>query len=98
MKRKIFKNIDWGVFVCSIILCIIGMIALFSATQESGYDSLERQFIWFLVSIPIVFAIIFIDYETIAKVSPIFYRNFYYFINCSILYRTCKWSYKLVRF
>jgi len=96
MKRNFFKNIDWGVFICSIILCIIGMIALFSATQESGYDSLEKQLIWFLVSIPVAVTIIFIDYEIIAKISPIIYRNFYDIINCSIFYRTCKWSYKLV--
>lgn len=91
MRKKILKNIDWGLFICSIILCIIGMVALFSATQESGYDSLERQLIWFVISIPIVFILIFIDYETIAKVSPIFYRNFYYIINCGIFYRASKW-------
>lgn len=96
MRKKILKNIDWGVFICSVILCIIGMVALFSATQESGYDSLERQLIWFFVSIPIVFILVFIDYETIAKISPIFYRNLYYIINCSIFYRTNKWSDKLV--
>lgn len=93
MKKKIFKNIDWGVFICSIILCVIGMIALFSATQESGYDSLERQFIWFIISMPIIFALIFIDYETIAKASPFFYRNFYNIINSSSFYRANKWCY-----
>ena len=92
MKKKILKNIDWGVFICSIILCIIGMVALFSATQESGDDSLQRQIIWFLISMPVVFIIIFIDYETIAKISPIFYRNFYYIINSSAFYRSNKWS------
>lgn len=98
MRKKILKNIDWGVFVCSIILCFIGMVALFSATQESGYYDLEKQFIWFLVSMPIIFALIFIDYETIAKISPIFYRNFYCTINSSSFYRTYKWCYKLVWF
>lgn len=96
MRKKILKNIDWGVFVCSVILSIIGMVALFSATQESGYDSLYRQLIWFIISMPVVFAIIFIDYETIAKISPIFYRNFYDIINCCFVYKACKWSNKLV--
>ena len=36
MKRKILKNIDWGIFICCIILSIIGMIALFSATYDSS--------------------------------------------------------------
>ena len=73
MKRKIFKNIDWGIFICCIILSIIGMIALFSATYDSSDDSLQRQIIWFVVCIPVVFIIILIDYEAIAKISPILY-------------------------
>ena len=73
MKRKILKNIDWGIFICCIILSIIGMIALFSATYDSSDDSLQRQLIWFVICIPIVFIIIFIDYESIAKISPILY-------------------------
>jgi len=76
MKKKIFKNVEWSILVCSIILCIIGMIALFSATQESGYDNLEKQIIWFIVCIPIVFFLICIDYEIIAKISPVFYGIF----------------------
>ena len=49
------------------------MIALFSATYDSEDTSLQRQLIWFVICIPIVFIIIFIDYEAIAKISPIFY-------------------------
>ncbi len=93
MKKNIFKNMDWGILICSVILCAIGMVALFSATQESGYDSLQRQVIWFVISILAIFVIIFIDYETIAKISPIFYRNFYNIVNSCIIYRTDKWCY-----
>lgn len=92
MRKRILKNIDWGIFICSIILCVIGTIALFSATHDSGYDSLQKQLIWFVICIPIVFILIFIDYELIAKVSPIFYRNKYNIINSSFIYNTCKWS------
>lgn len=73
MKKKILKNIDWGIFICCILLVIIGMIALFSATYDSEDTSLQRQLIWFVICIPVVFIIIFIDYETIAKISPILY-------------------------
>ena len=73
MKKKILKNIDWGIFICCILLSIIGMVALFSATYDSEDTSLQRQIIWFVICIPIVFIIIFIDYEAIAKISPIFY-------------------------
>ena len=73
MKKKILKNIDWGIFICCILLVIIGMIALFSATYDSEDTSLQRQLIWFVICIPVVFIIIFIDYEAIAKISPILY-------------------------
>ena len=73
MKKKILKNVDWGIFICCILLVIIGMIALFSATYDSEDTSLQRQLIWFVICIPVVFIIIFIDYEAIAKISPILY-------------------------
>ena len=73
MRKKILKNIDWGIFICCILLSIIGMVALFSATYDSEDTSLQRQLMWFIICIPIVFIIIFIDYESIAKISPILY-------------------------
>ena len=73
MKKKILKNIDWGIFICCIILTIIGMVALFSATYDSDDNSLQKQIIWFIVCIPVVFILIFIDYESIAKISQILY-------------------------
>ena len=96
MKKNIFKNMDKGIFLCSIILCIIGMVALFSATQEAGTDALQKQIIWFAISMPIVAIIIFIDYETISKIAPVLYRHIYCITNSSIFYRTSIWSYKLV--
>lgn len=73
MKRKILKNIEWGILICTIILVAIGLIALTSATQNSNYEELQRQIIWLVVSIPVMIIIIFIDYELIAKISPILY-------------------------
>ena len=76
MRKKILKNVDWGILICSIILCVIGMIALFSATQETGYSDLKKQMLWFIVSIPVILILIFVDYELIAKISPVFYGIF----------------------
>lgn len=73
MRKKIFKNIEWGILVCTILLILIGLVALFSATQNTEYDELKKQIIWLCISIPIFVIIIFIDYELIAKVSPVFY-------------------------
>ena len=73
MKRKILKNIEWGILICTILLVAIGLVALTSATQNSGYDELKRQIMWVGISIPIMIIVIFIDYDFIAKISPILY-------------------------
>jgi len=76
MKKRILKNIEWSIFICCILLLIIGLVALFSATQDNNYDDLKKQIIWAGISIPIMFVVVFIDYNTIAKFSPIFYGIF----------------------
>lgn len=96
MKKRILKNIDWGILICAILLCAIGTIALFSATHDSQYESLLKQLMWLTACVPIVFAIIFIDYELIAKVSPFFYRHMYNYADRSFIYKSNKWSKKLV--
>ncbi len=73
MKRRILKNIEWGILICAIILTIIGLVALTSATKNSDYDELKRQIMWLAISIPVMILIIFIDYDFIAKISPILY-------------------------
>lgn len=43
---------------------------------ESNYDELKRQLLWAAISIPIMIVVICVDYNTIAKISPIFYGIF----------------------
>lgn len=76
MKKRLLKNIDWGILICTVTLIIIGLIALMSATQNSGLVEFKKQIQWVLICIPLVIAIICIDYEMIAKTSPVAYLLF----------------------
>lgn len=76
MKNRILKNMEWGILVCCILLLIIGCVSLYSATQESDYSELKRQITWSIISIPIMLVVLCIDYNIIAKFSPIFYGIF----------------------
>lgn len=76
MRKRELKNIEWGIGIIAIILCVIGLVALFSATQEAEYDEFYKQCIWFVVSIIIGIIIMLIDYETITKISLMFYGAF----------------------
>lgn len=73
MKKRLLKNMEWSILICTIILIIIGMIALFSATQSSGLEEFKKQGIWILISIPIVIICIATDYNTLVKASPVMY-------------------------
>lgn len=73
MKNKILKNIDWSILICVIFLIFIGCVELFSVTANSDYMELKKQIVWFVISIPIVFGIVFVDYNIISKFSKILY-------------------------
>lgn len=76
MNKRNIKNIEWGILICSVVLFIIGCIALFSATDGTEHEELIKQLQWFAICIPTVIIITIIDYKTIIKLSPIFYGIF----------------------
>ena len=73
MKSRILKNIEWPILICVIILTIIGCLELFSVGGQSDYTEFKKQLLWFGISIPITIFIVSIDYNIIAKTSPILY-------------------------
>lgn len=73
MNKRLLKNIEWGILICTILLIIIGLVALFSATQNADYDEFKKQIMWVLVSIPVMIIIILIDYDIFVKISPVLY-------------------------
>ena len=70
MRKRELKNIQWSLLIISLILCVIGLIALFSATQESNHDEFFKQLIWLGISLVVLFIVVFIDYEVLVKISP----------------------------
>lgn len=76
MKKSMLKNIEWWVLFVALILSSIGIIALFSATQELEYDEFKKQIIWLVVSLVIMFIVMLINYELLTRISPIIYGIF----------------------
>ena len=73
MDIKRLKKIEWWLLICAIILCGIGMIALFSASYDTGLDEFKKQAVWVGISIGLMIVIMFIDYKILIKLSPILY-------------------------
>lgn len=69
MNKKFLKNIDWSILISSVILLVIGLIALFSASSSEEYDEFKKQLIFVVISIPVLMATIVINYKTFIKLS-----------------------------
>ena len=73
MNNRNIKNIEWWILILAIVLCAIGIIALYSATQSNNFDELKKQAIWLAVSVVMMIIVSFIDYRILVKISPILY-------------------------
>jgi len=73
MNKKILKNIDWSILIYVLILTVIGLVALYSATINDDLHEFKKQCMWITISIPIMISIVFIDYNIIARFSPYLY-------------------------
>ena len=73
MGKKLLKNTEWVILIVSVILAIIGLIALFSATQSTEYDEFKKQLQWIAISIPFLILAFLIDYNVIIRFSSLAY-------------------------
>lgn len=73
MNIKKLKKMEWLIPICAIILCGIGLVALFSASYDSGLDEFKKQAIWMGISFILMIVVMFIDYKILVKLSPILY-------------------------
>lgn len=71
MDKKLLKNTEWTILVVMVILIVIGMFALYSATQSTDGKEFRKQIQWILISIPFLILAATIDYNTITKFSPL---------------------------
>lgn len=73
MNKRNLKNTEWSILICTVLLVIIGLVALYSASFNSDLQAFKKQSIFVLISIPILVLVIYLDYDIIAKISPYLY-------------------------
>lgn len=75
MVKKVLKNIDYVILILVIILFVIGIVALSSASQGAGEveAKFSKQIVWFAVGLFISFCVAFFDYKNLKKITiPIY--------------------------
>lgn len=73
MQKKMFKNFEWQKTVQLTLLLVVLLYILESPTQNSDYEEFKKQIMWIGISIPVIAVVIFVDYEILAKISPVIY-------------------------
>ena len=73
MGKKLLKNTEWTILIVSIILAVIGLVALYSATLSADFVEFRKQVQWLIISIPFLILASIIDYNIIVKFSTLAY-------------------------
>jgi rod shape determining protein RodA len=73
-RYRSFRDLDWSLLVITLIICCLGILQIYSATQSTKWaDAWWKQGIWVLVAIGIMWVVSSIDYHTLLGQVPIFY-------------------------
>ena len=69
MLKKVFKKLDYGLIIISLILFGIGITALYSANggEQGDLQEVYKQLAWFGAGIVMMLIVIMIDYEIIGR-------------------------------
>ena len=72
--RSIFKNTDYLILILALILCIIGVIGIYSAGANSTSDTeYIKQLMWIGISLVVLFAVWTLDYQVSSVIGMIGY-------------------------
>jgi rod shape determining protein RodA len=78
IDRKLVKNIDFVLLLAVIALIGISVTVISSATHvpdTGNYSYIQRQLVWFVLSLFTMFAVIMVDYNTVGSFAYMFYAG-----------------------
>ena len=73
LDRRLFANFDWVLLSIVIMLCAVGIVAMYSATMGNPQLSrfLPRQVIWMVLGLALALVATVIDYRIWARFGPL---------------------------
>jgi len=76
MRSSPWENFDWGLLLIAILLSVVGLAMIFSATQgsEDLADQWRRQSIYVAVGVVVMFLVAFINYRWLESLQwPLYF-------------------------
>ena len=73
-RYRSFRDLDWSLLAITLIICSLGILQIYSATQNTKWsDAWWKQAVWVVVAIGIMWVASSIDYHTLLGQVPILY-------------------------
>ena len=76
MRTSPWQNFDWGLLLIAILLSVVGLTMIFSATQgsEDLVDTWRKQSIYAAVGVVVMFLVAFINYRWLESLQwPLYF-------------------------
>jgi rod shape determining protein RodA len=73
--RNLWHDFDWSMFAAVIVLSVISLVEIYSATKNSSaeHSAVFRQLVWVIIGVVFLFVVSAIDYHTISEHIPWIY-------------------------
>jgi rod shape determining protein RodA len=94
MRKWYEENIHLGIMIVTLLLVIVGLISIYSATYDAGSsDYFYRQIAWVVIGFILMFAIMLIPFRTLQLISyPVYIISILLLIGVLILGKTVAGS------
>lgn len=74
--RRLLKNFDWFLFSIALLISVIGLVNLYSATYQTGFKVFQKQLVWAVLGVVVMVLISFLDYRTLERYTHHMYAVF----------------------
>jgi rod shape determining protein RodA len=73
-RYRSFRDIDWPLFIISLIISTLGVLQIYSATHGTGWQNAWwKQIIWVSIGLGLMWFTMSVDYHTLLGQVPILY-------------------------
>ncbi len=88
--RRLIEDFDWVLLATTIMICIIGFVAIYSASYSYGTETpyFKRQVLWFFIGLGAMFFVTMIDYRIMERFSPFLHLIMIFLLVLVLIYGT----------
>jgi rod shape determining protein RodA len=80
VDRRLVKNFAWSIFSLILLICLIGLVNLYSASYQTGLGVFKKQLLWIVIGIFGAIFVSFLDLKTLER-----YTHHVYFASVLLL-------------